>query len=88
MTLDDEVDDAYPARWLGRVTVELRDGSKLCGQIDEPRGDPGNTLSREELEAKFRELAAFREGATSAEASRIIDWVWNLEGVENVGRLF
>ena len=87
MMIDAEVDAAYPARWLGRVTVTLNDGSELRGSIDEPRGDPGNSLNRNDLETKFRELAAFRNGAMDAEANRIIDWVWSLEGAENIGRL-
>jgi len=34
MTLDREVDDAYPQRWLGRVTVTTEDGRTLHGAID------------------------------------------------------
>src|SRR5690606_7183428 len=50
MMLDAQVDDAYPARWLGRVEVKIKDGRTLHGAIDESKGDPGNTLSRAELE--------------------------------------
>jgi 2-methylcitrate dehydratase PrpD len=31
--------------------------------VDEPKGDPGNTLSREEITAKALRLAAFSGGA-------------------------
>ena len=78
MTLDAEVDQAYPARWLGRITVETVDGRTLHGAIDEPKGDPGNTLSRPELEDKFRRLAAFGGNTNAARADQLIARVWSL----------
>lgn len=78
MALDADVDGAYPARWLGRVTVETVDGRRLQGAIDEPKGDPGNTLSRPELEEKFRHLAAFSKVLDERQASAMIDRVWRL----------
>src|SRR3569833_2009404 len=67
MVLDQEVDAAYPARWLGKVTVETVDGRILHGRVEEPKGDPGNTLSREELEQKALRLAEFSGAATEPE---------------------
>lgn len=78
MTLDPEVDSAYPQRWLGRVTVTTTDGRTLHGAIDEPKGDPGNTLSRAELADKFQRLAHFSGARTPAQANRLIEQVWNL----------
>jgi len=52
MVLDPEVDGAYPARWIGKVEVTTTDGRTLAARVDEPKGDPGNTLSRPELEDK------------------------------------
>ena len=78
MTLDPEVDSAYPQRWLGRVTVTTTDGRTLRGAIDEPKGDPGNTLSRAELADKFQRLAHFSGARTPSQANRLIEQVWNL----------
>ena len=78
MTLDPEVDSAYPQRWLGRVTVTTTDGRTLRGAIDEPKGDPGNTLSRAELADKFQRLAQFSGARTPAQARGLIEQVWNL----------
>ncbi|HSV80157.1 MAG TPA: MmgE/PrpD family protein, partial [Ramlibacter sp.] len=78
MTLDAEVDAAYPTRWIGKVVVETRDGRRLAGRVDEPRGDPGNTLSRQELEDKAIRLARYRDGATEAEMRRVIASVWGM----------
>ncbi|WP_110668661.1 MmgE/PrpD family protein [Salinicola halophilus] len=82
MTLDDEIDAAYPRRWLGRVEVTTRDGRTLSAAIDEPKGDPGNTLERDELEAKFRRLLAFSGAADADEATRLIAHAWALAGLE------
>lgn len=77
MVLDDEVDNAYPARWLGRVVVKTADGRTLSYGLDEPKGDPGNTLTREELEAKFRRLLTFAQ-IDSERADPMIAFAWSL----------
>ena len=51
----------------------------------EPKGDPGNTLSRSELEDKVLQLAVYREGATRAEMQRVIALVWALADAPVVG---
>jgi len=78
MQLDPEVDAAYPARWIGKVTVVTRDGRRLAGRVDEPKGDPGNTLSRAELEDKAYRLAAFGGVATKEETAAAIAAIWSL----------
>jgi 2-methylcitrate dehydratase PrpD len=78
MQLDAEVDGAYPARWIGKVVVETMDGRRLEGKVLEPKGDPGNTLTRPELEAKALALAAYRGGATVEEMDGVIARVWAL----------
>ena len=87
MQLDAEVDGAYPQRWLGRVEVLTVDGRRLIGAIDEPKGDPGNGLSRNELEDKFRHLLAFSGAASADEASVLIERVWCLHDAVDVYRL-
>jgi len=84
MALDDEINAAYPRQWIGRVTVRTTDGRTLQGRVDVPKGDPDNTLSRPELEAKAIQLGAFRHGASEAEMRAIIARVWALETVPNV----
>lgn len=34
MTLDSEVDSAYPQRWIGKVKVHLQNGQILGGRVD------------------------------------------------------
>ena len=78
MALDAEVDAAYPQRWIGKVTVHTTDGRVLHGRVDEPKGDPGNTLSREEIIAKALRLAAFSRGATAPEMQAAVDAIWDI----------
>jgi 2-methylcitrate dehydratase PrpD len=88
MELDSEVDSAYPARWIGKVTVETSDGRTLHGRVDEPKGDPGNTLSRDELEQKALRLADFSSAATEEEMRGAFSRIWNLAQAEQVGSFF
>ena len=87
MELDAEVDAAYPRRWIGKVTVTTTDGRVLQGRVDEPKGDPGNTLSREEITDKAQRLAAFSGGATEAEMALAINALWAIAQSSRVGRL-
>lgn len=87
MKLDAEVDQAYPARWIGKVTVETTDGRILHGRVDEPKGDPGNTLSRAELEDKAMQLAQFTNAATVVEMRAVFDRIWNIAKLERIGNL-
>jgi len=84
MVLDDEVDRAYPVRWIGKVAVQTTDGRVLEGRVDEPKGDPGNTLTRTELEEKALKLATYRAGATREEMQSVIGLVWSLRSVEQM----
>ena len=86
MQLDSEVDSAYPQRWIGKVSVSTRDGRRLASRVDEPKGDPGNTLSRAELEDKARRLAAFGHGASAAEMKALIERVWSVEWAPRMQR--
>lgn len=78
MVLDPEVDHAYPARWIGKVTVLTTDGRRLEGRVDEPKGDPGNTLSRPEIEQKVIQLATYRDTASEFAMRTLIARVWSL----------
>ncbi|HET9208671.1 MAG TPA: MmgE/PrpD family protein [Burkholderiaceae bacterium] len=87
MVLDPEVDAAYPARWIGKVSVHTRDGRELHARVDEPKGDPGNTLSRAELEDKAIRLASYQGGASETEMRALVQRVWSIAGAPRVTRL-
>jgi len=87
MMLDPEVDGAYPQRWIGKVKVHLLNGQVLEGRVDEPKGDPGNTLSRAEITDKALRLAAFSGGASPAQMQTAIDLLWNIRKQAKIGSL-
>jgi 2-methylcitrate dehydratase PrpD len=87
MRLDPEIDAAYPARWIGKVSVVTADGRRLQGRVDEPRGDPGNTLSRPEIDAKARSLARYGDAIDAEEADSLLRRLWSISGVTAIARL-
>ena len=87
MILDPEVDGAYPQRWIGKVKVYLNSGEVLEGRVDEPKGDPSNTLSRAEITDKAMRLAAFSGGASPTEMSAAIERLWNIRKQSKIGML-
>ncbi len=85
VTSDPDCTRSYPQKWPARVTITLKDGRRLKGATDYPKGDPENPLSEEELIMKFKNLTA---GALpSARASAIIDRVLRLESLNDVSEL-
>jgi 2-methylcitrate dehydratase PrpD len=53
-------------------------------RVDTPKGDPGNTLARAELEDKALRLARYADGAGAEEMRRVIDRVWGLHDAADV----
>jgi 2-methylcitrate dehydratase PrpD len=88
MVLDPEVDQAYPQRWIGKVKVYLKNGHLYEGRVDEPKGDPGNTLSRAEIEEKALRLAAFSRGATEPEMRQAIALLFDIRRASAVPFIF
>ncbi len=88
MQLDPQVDQAYPQRWIGKVSVKTHAGTEFHGQLDEPKGDPGNTLTRSEIESKAIRLALFSKGASESEMQSIIAQLWQIAHAPQVGYLF
>lgn len=66
------MDAAYPRRWIDKVKVQTTDGRVLYRRVDEPKGDPGNTLERDEITAKAQRLAAFSDGVSPPEMEQIV----------------
>ncbi len=87
MELDEEVDTAYPKRWIGKVTVKTTDGRSLTGRVDEPKGDPGNSLSRPEIEEKTLRLGTYQGAASEAQVKQLTQTVWGISREAKLGRL-
>ncbi|HEY6829489.1 MAG TPA: hypothetical protein VI259_21680, partial [Gemmatimonadaceae bacterium] len=77
----------YPRRWIGKVRVETTDGRVLSSRVDVPKGDPDNSLDRDELTAKAIKLASFRGAATPVETCDAIERIWSIESESSIGTL-
>jgi 2-methylcitrate dehydratase PrpD len=87
MVLDPEADSAYPARWIGKARLRTTDGRTIDVRVDEPKGDPGNTLSRPEIETKVKGLAGFGAAASPGEVNALLPRLWQLSRANHVGTL-
>ncbi|WP_146345615.1 MmgE/PrpD family protein [Phaeobacter marinintestinus] len=83
MTLDPEIDAAYPARWIGKVTVTMDDGTSFNARVDTPKGDPGNMLSLHEITNKAMALAAYGGREDPVTVERWIGEIQNLDAIED-----
>ena len=63
------------------------DGRSFEARVDEPKGDPGNTLGRPELEDKAQRLAKFGNAASEAEMRSAFAAIWSLVDCARIGRL-
>ena len=76
--VDSAREAAYPAYWSAAVSITLADGRILHAAQERPKGDPENPLTASELEAKFRQLAAWG-GVESQHIERLLRWLRELE---------
>ncbi|MGF6373756.1 2-methylcitrate dehydratase PrpD [Paraburkholderia sp. RAU6.4a] len=58
------------------------------GRVDEPKGDPGNTLSRDEIATKLHRLAAFSGAASEEEAAQLLRRAWHIAEEKQIGSVF
>lgn len=87
MELDAEVDREYPKQWIGKVTVSTKNQKTYSGRVDEPKGDPGNTLSRNELDLKARALALSGNAVNEAELDSLMQNIWQVHNSEKITTL-
>jgi len=87
MELDSEVDQAYPKTWIGKVTVTTTDQQSYAGRVDEPKGDPGNTLTRNEIDIKARALAVSGNAVSTDELEPLMQCIWQINGSAKITAL-
>lgn len=79
MELDPEVDGAYPAKWIGKVRVQTRKQETFLSQVNDPKGDPGNMLSRDEIDIKNRSLMLSGGAVAKDELDQVMEQFWMAE---------
>jgi 2-methylcitrate dehydratase PrpD len=80
-----DLDRHFPKYWPGRVAVLLAEGRNLVQEIIIPKGESGNPMASDELEAKFLDLASPILGETQAHA--VMQEVRSLEDRDSVQAL-
>jgi len=75
----------YPQAMPTRVSVRTAMGKEYVKQVDFPLGHPRNPMSDREVEEKFRTLATGK--LDRAQAGKVIDLVWKLDRLKDIGSL-
>ena len=75
----------YPEAMPTRVSVRTASGTEYVTQVDLPLGHPKNPISDREIVEKFCRLAAGK--LARARAGKVIDLIWKLEEVKDIGAL-
>lgn len=82
---DEVMDGEYPAAIPNEVAVRMNSGKTFCRKILYPKGHPGNPLTNDEVEAKFKALSG---GVIPRQkADEILDRVWKIEKLKDCGAL-
>jgi len=84
VSVDEELDAAFPGQRAARVVIETRDGRRLEHLQPNRKGDPELPLSDKELEGKFLELASPVIGAARSQA--LLASIWELDGASGLPR--
>ena len=72
----------YPDGIPNLVRVKLKDGSVHTREEKYPRGHVGNKMTDDEVVAKFNRNRA--SGMSDADATQLLDAIWNLDKMESV----
>ncbi len=87
MVFDPVIDAAYPQSWQGRVCVNTVDGQQFEAQVETPKGDPENTLSRTEIDTKVRSLVRFSDAVSERELDPLLARLWDVVNAKHCQNL-
>jgi 2-methylcitrate dehydratase len=82
LEIDPEM-DKLPRSGMSEITT--KDGKQYTSRVDYPKGDPKNSMSDEELEDKFKSMAA--KFMSTEQMERMIGTIYQLERLDNIGNL-
>jgi 2-methylcitrate dehydratase PrpD len=68
----------------GIVIVTTTDGRELTNAVEKPLGHPSRPISRERLEAKFRDCCSYAPSLSSREANALVQFIDRIEDVPDV----
>lgn len=83
---DKEFDALYPEGGIpNRVTLTLKDGTRLVSRVDAPRGHALNPMTDDEVVAKFESMANLK--LRSAQIDSALDRMWALDEQDDLDEL-
>ncbi|MGB3742096.1 MAG: hypothetical protein WA968_08565, partial [Castellaniella sp.] len=87
--VDPEMDELYPRYYAGVVEIELSDGRTLRKRVDASRGMPENSMSRQDILAKFYSLtrSASVEDLVANQLMHALEGVFDVDDVASLGQL-
>ena len=88
MIMDPLIDQAYPGKWSARVNVTMDNGEVYETTMEVPKGDPENTLSRDELRDKALMLAQYGGVVSQTAMAQVIDTIWRLTDASSMAEAF
>jgi 2-methylcitrate dehydratase PrpD len=83
--VDPELQKLFPAIRPCIMEITMKDGRKLSGRVDYPKGDPRDPMTEDEMKLKFLSLAEGVVGKTKAK--RAMDLILDLEHLDSVAKL-
>ena len=85
VSVSEEANRRAPEAMLSTVEVVTATGQRLQGEVAYHRGHYKNPMSDQEIDEKFRGLA--QDVATERQIATLLDRLWNLEQVEDIGEI-
>ena len=82
---DPQYSKEWPETFNCRIEVTDKSGKKTIQHCINPKGHPANTMSDAEIEDKFLRLV--EHTLTPKQAKNVLDVMWNLEKVKDVGQI-
>jgi 2-methylcitrate dehydratase len=82
---DAEMTKNFPAHWDCDVTITMNDGKIYTKHVDLPKGQPGNPMTTQEIDAKFSNMAL--KLMPQSQVDQIIKTINNLDSVSDVSEL-
>ncbi len=84
LDFDPAADEAWleTGKSLNTVSIHLTSGEVLTGSVDEPKGEPGNPFTDDEIRETFTRLAAYC--LPQSQIYEVIDVVDNLEALDDI----
>jgi 2-methylcitrate dehydratase PrpD len=82
VSLSQEIENEFPAKWGAVVSVRTRTGNNLEHSMFYAKGEPENPLRHDEIEDKFRELS--HDSLDPDDIEKIVEYISQLEGVKDI----